>query len=41
MPCAPAIVQRLGIADADLLDYTIFRRGYDAQEIRHPVRLFD
>ena len=28
----PAIVQRLGIADADLLDYTIFRRGYDARK---------
>ncbi|TXI74029.1 MAG: NAD(P)/FAD-dependent oxidoreductase [Dechloromonas sp.] len=28
----PAIVQRLGIADADLLDYAIFRRGYDARK---------
>ena len=27
-----AIVKRLGIADGDLLDYTIFRRGYDARK---------
>jgi len=26
-----AIVRRLGIADADLLDFTVFRRGYDAR----------
>ncbi len=28
----PAICQRLGIADGDLLDFTIFRRGYDARK---------
>ncbi len=28
----PAICQRLGIADADLLKFTIFRRGYDARK---------
>jgi len=27
-----AIVRRLGIADADLLDFTVFRRGYDARK---------
>ena len=26
-----AIVRRLGIADADLLDYTVFKRSYDAR----------
>ncbi|WNC11038.1 NAD(P)/FAD-dependent oxidoreductase [Pseudomonas coleopterorum] len=28
----PAIVQRLGIADADLLDFTLFKRSYDARK---------
>ncbi|WP_434515743.1 NAD(P)/FAD-dependent oxidoreductase [Dechloromonas sp. ARDL1] len=28
----PAICQRLGIADGDLLDFSIFRRGYDARK---------
>ncbi|WP_295009008.1 NAD(P)/FAD-dependent oxidoreductase [uncultured Dechloromonas sp.] len=28
----PAICQRLGIAEADLLDFSIFRRGYDARK---------
>src|SRR5574343_76101 len=28
----PAICQRLGIADSDLLAFTIFRRGYDARK---------
>lgn len=28
----PAICQRLGIADGDLLSFTIFRRGYDARK---------
>ncbi len=27
-----AIVKRLGIAEADLLDHTVFRRGYDARK---------
>ncbi len=28
----PAIVQRLGINDADLLDFTLFKRSYDARK---------
>lgn len=28
----PAIVQRLGISDADLLDFTLFKRSYDARK---------
>lgn len=28
----PAIVRRLGIADADLLDFTVFKRSYDARK---------
>src|SRR5574343_1349967 len=28
----PAICQRLGIADADLIDFSLFRRGYDARK---------
>ena len=28
----PAICQRLGIADSDLLDFSLFRRGYDARK---------
>ncbi len=28
----PAICQRLGVDDAELLDFTIFRRGYDARK---------
>ena len=28
----PAIVQRLGIADDDLLDFTLFKRSYDARK---------
>ncbi len=28
----PAVCQRLGIAEADLLDFSIFRRGYDARK---------
>ena len=28
----PAIVQRLGIADADLLDFSLFKRSYDARK---------
>jgi len=28
----PAVLQRLGIADGDLLDFSIFRRGYDARK---------
>jgi len=28
----PAICQRLGIADADLLNFSLFRRGYDARK---------
>jgi len=28
----PAIVQRLAIADADLLDFTLFKRSYDARK---------
>ena len=28
----PAICQRLGIADAELLDFTIFKRSYDARK---------
>jgi uncharacterized protein len=28
----PAICQRLGIADAELLDYTIFKRSHDARK---------
>ncbi|KQQ62117.1 hypothetical protein ASF66_10520 [Pseudomonas sp. Leaf129] len=28
----PAIVHRLGIADADLLDFTLFKRSYDARK---------
>jgi uncharacterized FAD-dependent dehydrogenase len=28
----PALVRRLGIRDADLLDFTVFRRAYDARK---------
>ena len=28
----PAIVQRLGIASDDLLDFTLFKRSYDARK---------
>ena len=28
----PAIVQRLGIADSELLDFTLFKRSYDARK---------
>jgi len=28
----PAVVRRLGIADADLLSFTVFRRAYDARK---------
>ena len=28
----PAICQRLGVADSDLLGFTLFRRGYDARK---------
>ena len=28
----PAVCQRLGIADGDLLDFSLFRRGYDARK---------
>ena len=28
----PAIVRRLGIAEADLLSFTVFRRAYDARK---------
>jgi uncharacterized FAD-dependent dehydrogenase len=28
----PAIVERLGIKDADLLDFTVFKRSYDARK---------
>ena len=28
----PALCQRLGIGDADLIDFTIFRRSYDARK---------
>ncbi|MEN0106662.1 MAG: FAD-dependent protein, partial [Pseudomonas sp.] len=28
----PALVQRLGIADSDLLDFTLFKRSYDARK---------
>lgn len=28
----PAIVRRLGVADADLLSFTVFRRAYDARK---------
>jgi len=28
----PAIVARLGLADADLLDFTVFKRAYDARK---------
>jgi uncharacterized FAD-dependent dehydrogenase len=28
----PAICQRLGIADGELLDFTIFKRSYDARK---------
>ncbi|WP_137886713.1 NAD(P)/FAD-dependent oxidoreductase [Pseudomonas sp. 2FE] len=28
----PAIVQRLGIADSDLLDFSLFKRSYDARK---------
>ncbi|MCG2578279.1 NAD(P)/FAD-dependent oxidoreductase [Dechloromonas sp. XY25] len=28
----PAICQRLGIADTDLIDFSLFRRGYDARK---------
>ncbi|MBU2005402.1 MAG: hypothetical protein KKF08_08525, partial [Gammaproteobacteria bacterium] len=27
-----AIAERLGIAPADLLDFTVFKRGYDARK---------
>lgn len=30
----PAIVQRLGIASDDLLDFTLFKRSYDARKNR-------
>ena len=28
----PAIVARLGVADADLQSFTVFRRAYDARK---------
>ena len=28
----PAIVQRLGVASDDLLDFTLFKRSYDARK---------
>jgi uncharacterized FAD-dependent dehydrogenase len=28
----PAIIQRLGVADSDLLDFTLFKRSYDARK---------
>ena len=28
----PAVVARLGIADVDLLSFTVFRRAYDARK---------
>ena len=28
----PAIASRLGVADADLLGYTVFKRAYDARK---------
>ena len=28
----PAVVRRLGVADADLLAFTVFRRAYDARK---------
>ena len=34
-----AIVRRLGIADADLLNFTVFKRSYDARK-KNSVILF-
>jgi uncharacterized protein len=34
----PAVVARLGIADADLLSFTVFRRAYDARK-KHAIVL--
>ena len=35
-----AIVRRLGVADADLLSFTVFRRGYDARKKRAIVLVY-
>lgn len=34
----PAVVRRLGIADADLLDFTVFKRNHDARK-KHAIVL--
>jgi uncharacterized protein len=38
LPLRPAIVARLGIADADLVAFSVFKRSYDARK-KHAVQL--
>ena len=34
-----AIVRRLGIEDGDLLDFTVFKRSYDARKKKHEINI--